>query len=121
MNLKAALLDADAQRRAAMIAGDVEALGRLLSDDLIWTHSSGKTDSKRAFLEAIGSGVVVYTALEVTDVQVSAHGNIFLCHGTLQGSASRNGVAKNLSSRFLSVWKRDSDAFEMLAWQSTGI
>ncbi|MCB1684659.1 MAG: nuclear transport factor 2 family protein [Pseudomonadales bacterium] len=121
MKLEVALLEADAQRRAAMIAGDVSVLDRLLSDDLIWTHSSGKSDSKSALLEAIGSRAVVYTALEVTDVRVSAHGAIFLCHGTLQGSASRNAVAKNLSSRFLSVWKHESGTFELLAWQSTGI
>ena len=121
MNLDAALLDADAKRRKAMIAGDVATLDELLSDELNWTHSSGKSDSKTTFLQGIGSGVVVYSALDVSDVSVSAHGDIFLYHGVLQGRASREGVEKNLSSRFLSVWKHRGGAFKMLAWQSTGI
>ncbi len=104
-----------------MIAADITVLGSLLSDELIWIHSSGKSDSKSAFLASIGSGAVVYGALDVADVSVSAHGNVFLCHGTLHGTASRNGVEKNLNSRFLSVWKHHEGAFELLAWQSTGI
>ncbi len=121
MDLETALLEADARRRNAMIAADIATLGGLLSDDLIWIHSSGKLDSKSGLLASIGSGVVVYGALDVTDIRVSTHGEVFLCHGTLHGTASRNGVEKNLASRFSSVWKHRNGSFEMLAWQSTGI
>jgi hypothetical protein len=34
------------ERYAAMIASDVEALGRLLSDRLVYSHSTGDHDSK---------------------------------------------------------------------------
>ena len=36
------------ERYAAMIASDVEALGRLLSDRLVYSHSTGGHDSKAA-------------------------------------------------------------------------
>jgi len=36
----------EVERYAAMIAGDVEALGRLLSDRLVYSHSTGDHDSK---------------------------------------------------------------------------
>ena len=116
-----ALLEADAARRAAMIVGDVMALERLLSDELIWTHSSGRTEGKAAFLAGLASATVVYTALDVADVVVTRHDDLFLCHGTLHGRASRDGVEKTLNNRFLSVWKRYGDSFQLLAWQSTGI
>jgi ketosteroid isomerase-like protein len=121
MTEKNKLLEADAARRAAMVAGDAEALERLLSDELIWTHSSGRTDSKASFLEGIASGTVRYLALDVADVQVARYGEVLVCHGTLDGRASRDGVEKTLASRFLSVWRRRDDTFELLAWQSTAL
>ena len=121
MNGKAAVLEADARRRAAMIRGDADTLSTLLADDLIWTHSSGKTDDKASFLRGIASGTVLYSALDVSGVTVSQHNDLFICHGILQGRASRDGKEKSLNSRFLSVWKHSGDSFELLAWQSTGI
>jgi ketosteroid isomerase-like protein len=116
-----AVLAADARRRAAMVAGDATALGALLDDDLIWTHSSGKTDGKRSFLEGIASGTVRYLSLEADGVGVIQRGNVFICHGLLNGRASRDGVEKTLSNRFLAVWERTESGFRMVAWQSTGL
>jgi ketosteroid isomerase-like protein len=121
MDEKEVLLAADARRRAAMIAADATTLAALLGDELVWTHSSGRTDNKTAFLEGIVSGTVVYLALDVADVVVSQLGEAFVCHGTLHGRARRGGVEKSLHNRFLSVWRRRGDGFAMVAWQSTGI
>lgn len=115
-----ALLAADARRRAAMIAGDAEALGALLAEELVWTHSSGKTDTRDSFLEGIASRSVTYLRLDVDDVSVWQHGDVFVCHGLLNGLASRDGVEKSLRNRFLAVWVRSPGAFRMIAWQSTG-
>ena len=120
MNDTSAVLEADARRRAAMISADAHTLSSLLSEDLIWTHSSGKTDDKATFVQGIASGTVQYLALDTADVTVSQHDDLFICHGTLDGRASRDGVEKTLRSRFLSVWKRRNERFELLAWQSTG-
>ena len=114
------LLEADQQRREAMIGADVAALADLLSDDLIWTHSSGKTDDKASFLEKIESGTTVYHTLEVEDVVISRHGELYICHGILTGTATAGGTRKDLRNRYLSVWKREQGGFRMLAWQSTG-
>jgi ketosteroid isomerase-like protein len=114
------VLAADARRRAAMIAGDADTLASLLGDELVWTHSSGKTDDKAAFLAGIASRAVVYTALDVAEVTVARHGDAYVCHGTLNGRASRDGVEKALRNRFLSVWKRSGNSLQMVAWQSTG-
>jgi ketosteroid isomerase-like protein len=120
MNDIEALLEADAQRRSAMIAADIETLDRLLSDDLIWTHSSGRTDDKAALLEGIAAGTVRYLALDVSSVHTARYGEVLISHGDLHGRASRDGVEKRLENRFLSVWRMRGDAFELLAWQSTG-
>ena len=115
-----ALLRADAQRRQAMIAADTVQLEKRLSDELTWTHSSGRTEGKREIIHAITSKSVDYLSLETADVVVSEHNQVFICHGTLLGLASRNGVEKELRNKFLSVWHQSGSSFEMLAWQSTG-
>lgn len=120
MNDHPDLMAADAARRRAMIAGDTGALAGLLADDLVWTHSSGKTDDKTSFLSGIASGTVQYHALDVEEVRVLERTELFVCQGTLVGRASRDGVEKPLRNRFLSVWERRGDALRMLAWQSTG-
>lgn len=114
------VLEADAARRAAMISGDAEVLAGFLDDDLIWTHSSGKTDTRHSFLDGIASGVVQYLALETEDVTVFQRDDVLICHGLLNGRASRDGVEKALRNRFLSVWISDGEHMRMIAWQSTG-
>lgn len=114
------LYHVDVVRREAMISGDVSALGRILSDELVWTHSSGKTEDKNAMLHAIDSKTVCYQTLTIEEYSISQHGELFIYHGILNGSANREGVEKNLRSKFLSVWRLSGSLYEMLAWQSTG-
>ena len=121
MSIEETLRRTDRRRRQAMIEADGEALGALLADDLIWTHSSGKTDGKRSFIEKIRSKAVLYLALDVEDDVVSSHGDVMLHHGTLTGRVSADAGERTLANRFLAVWKRAGDGFELIAWQSTGL
>ncbi len=120
MNNEQALLSADSARRDAMISGDMNALDRLLSEELVWTHSSGKTEGKAAVMAAIKSGSVTYKVLSIDEYTITQHNDISIYLGVLNGSASRNGVEKNLKSKFLSVWKKKDASYRMLVWQSTG-
>jgi ketosteroid isomerase-like protein len=114
------LQETDWRRRQAMIAADVAGLERLLAEELIWTHSSGKTDDKQSFLEKIAAKAVDYQSLEVTDDVVSSQGDVMIHHGTLTGRVAVDGVEKALRNRFLSVWQWRDGTFVLLAWQSTG-
>lgn len=114
------LRDADQRRRDAMIAADAQALGGLLADDLVWTHSSGGRDDKAAFLERIAAATTRYLELTVSDDAVSEHPTLLLHHGTLTGRAVVNGQEKALRNRFLAVWRDDAGRLELMAWQSTG-
>ena len=112
-------MQADARRRQAMIHGDVDALLTLLADDLTWTHSSGKTETKTEFINAIASGSVQYEALEIADDEVRGNGSILVHNGVLTGAASRDGASKTLHARFLSIWRCEHEHYELMAWQST--
>ena len=113
------LLQADAERRQAMIAADTSALARLLAEDLIWTHSSGKTESKGEVIQALAEGVVAYETLEVAQDRVLRSGESYVHQGVLNGRAVRDGETKLLNARFLSVWQETRGQLQLVAWQST--
>tara|TARA_B100000953_G_scaffold240300_1_gene201940 strand:- start:24 stop:452 length:429 start_codon:yes stop_codon:yes gene_type:complete len=113
------LISADLERRRAMIEADEEALERLFSDELTWTHSSGKTESKTEMIAAILGRDVVYEALDVEEAQVRCSGDLCVHNGILQGSASRAGQTKLLRAKFLAVWRAIDDDLILIAWQST--
>ena len=115
------LMIADAARRSAMISADLDALTSLLHDDLVWTHSSGRTDGRSALLESIASGSVAYESLDVSEPRISQQDDIFIYSGIVKGNVQKDGVPKSLENKFLSVWKKSGTDYQMLAWQSTGI
>ena len=117
-----ALMKADTKRRVAMVAGDVVALGDYLAEDLSWTHSSGKTDSKESFLAVMASGSTVYHSLDVRDTKVRIFGDIFVLEGVVFGDVTKDGLDRKLVNRFITVWQqREHDVFQLQAWQSTGL
>ena len=112
---------ADAARRAAMVTANVEALSQHLATDLVWTHSSGRTDDKAAVLDTIASRSVEYLSLDTEELSTSMHGDICLCFGVVAGRVRKDGAERDLRNKFLSVWKHTDAGWQMLAWQSTGL
>ncbi len=112
---------ADAARRATMVAADAAALAAYLTEDLTWTHSSGRTDDRQAVLDTIADGAVRYLSLEATDVQVRTVGDAVIATGEVAGRVRKDGQERDLRNRFISVWRYEAGALRMMAWQSTGL
>jgi hypothetical protein len=55
---------ADDVRVAATLAGDIDALKAIYSDEMYYAHSSGKLDSKSSQLEGIATGLYKYTKFD---------------------------------------------------------
>jgi ketosteroid isomerase-like protein len=116
------LIAADAGRRAALVAGDVGLMMACLADDLSWTHSSGKTDSKAGFVATMLAGTTIYHSLDVRDLQARAFGNVFVLEGVVFGDVTKEGQDRKLVNRFITVWRKRLDgSFALHAWQSTGL
>src|SRR5258707_6679259 len=61
---EAAVLAAQKERLQAMVRSDLDALGRLLPDDLTYTHASGVADTKASLLASIAAGKLEYQAFD---------------------------------------------------------
>jgi hypothetical protein len=115
----AEVLAADDARYAAMIAQDYEALGRLLADDLLYTHSTAVTDTKAEYLAALRSGKYRYRAARREGTSVRVHDAIAIVNGRSFLEVDVDGVPKSLANVFVNVWVRTPAGWRMTAWQST--
>lgn len=118
---KAVIHEFENRRYAAMCQADVATLAALLADSLVYTHSSGSTDSKSSYLEGVRSKKWQYQKIErpVEDIQVN--GDCAIVTGQVRIEVLINGTSKVLNSRYINVWIKGSQGWQMAAWQSTPI
>ena len=117
----AAVLAAQKERMQAMVRGDVEALGRLLPDDLTYTHASGVIDTKASLLASIKSGKLKYKSIDPGQPHVRVYGNTAVLTGTatVQVESTMAGPAP-FQIHFTDVYvKKGAGPWQAVAWQST--
>ena len=109
----------DAERMGAMVAGDLEALGRILADDLTYVHTSAAIDTKQSILESIGNGNLNYRKMAARDVQVRDYGDSAILRGQADVEVRSGGNDLTFSLEFTNVYVNGDDGWQMVAWQST--
>ena len=55
------IIDLDKKRMTAMAEKDIRTLNDIISDDLVYTHSSARLDTKQSLIGNMESGSTVYT------------------------------------------------------------
>jgi ketosteroid isomerase-like protein len=113
------IIDLDKKRLQAMAKKDIATLNALLSNDLVYTHSSARLDTKQSLIGAMESGTTVYTAVEPFDVQAQDLGDTVVLTGAARIHVTSNGRPINFSVRFTDVYANKGGQWQMVAWQST--
>jgi ketosteroid isomerase-like protein len=113
------IIELDKQRMTAMAQKDVATLNRLLSDDLVYTHSSARLDTKQSLIGNMESGSTVYTAVEPSDVKAQDLGDTVILTGACRISVMAQGRPNSFSVRFTDVYANKGGQWQMVAWQST--
>jgi hypothetical protein len=90
MSSEKEILSLEDKRIAAMLAKDLKALEDMLHEQLLYTHSSGITDTKGSWLDSIKSGNVKYKSAPFSERKVL----------------------------FLNAWTRTPQGWKFVAWQS---
>jgi ketosteroid isomerase-like protein len=83
------IIELDKKRMAAMSKKDIATLNALLSDDLVYTHSSARLDTKQSLIGAMESGATVYTSVEPSEVKAQDLGDAVVLTG-VAGSRRRS-------------------------------
>ena len=113
------IIDLDRKRMNAMAQKDIATLNALLSDNLIYTHSTARLDTKKSFIEAMESGRTVYTGVEPSDVKAQDLGTAVVLTGMARMHVMSNGRPNNFGVRFTDVYINNGGQWQMVAWQST--
>jgi ketosteroid isomerase-like protein len=105
------------------VRGDVEALGRIFDDDLVWTSPRGQVADKQKALE-IASGVVEYDLYESEEMDVRLYGDeeeVAVVVGKVhrEGRAGEEGQDIGGRSRYTRVWARRPEGWRLVAVQMT--
>jgi len=113
------IIDLDRKRMNAMAQKDIATLNSLLSDDLVYTHSTARLDTKKSLIEAMESGRTVYTGVEPSDVKAQDLGTAVVLTGIARIHVMSNGKPNNFGVRFTDVHVNKGDEWQMVTWQST--
>lgn len=113
------IIDLDKKRMTAMAQKDVATLNALLSEDLVYTHSTARLDTKQSLVGAMESGATVYTSVEPSDVKAQDLGDAVVLTGSCRISVTSSGRPNSFSVRFTDVYANRGGRWQMVAWQST--
>ena len=113
------IIDLDKKRMTAMAQKDVATLNALLADDLVYTHSTARLDTKQSLIGNMESGATVYTAVEPSDVKAQDLGDTVVLTGSCRISVISGGRPNSFSVRFTDIYANKGGRWQMVAWQST--
>src|SRR5690606_39491036 len=115
------LFEADDERCRAMLAHDLDALARVLADDVVYTHSSAVVDTKEQYLQSLREGRTRYLAAQRQSAQVRLYGPVAVMHGHVIMQIESGGKKKDLNNLFQSVWIERDGRWLLTSWASTVI
>ena len=98
---------------------DVHALEEILADDLSYTHSTGRLESKAEFISSLTSGRTKYKSIERDDIKVRHYGDTAVVTGSAKFYVNANDQDIKFQVRFTDVYAKRDDVWRMVAWQST--
>jgi hypothetical protein len=114
-----AVRSAEQARFTAMTTGKYDDLGRLLGDDLIYTHSNALVDTKASYIESMTSGALTYHKIDATDMKVRVYGTTAIITASATMAVTSKGQAATNHLRYTDVWVLRDGRWQMIGWQST--
>jgi uncharacterized protein (TIGR02246 family) len=114
-----AISELERRRFAAMLAGDFDDFAAVCDPDLIYTHSTGATDSLESYLAKCRAGYYVYHRIEHPVAKIVVAGPTSLVLGEMHADLTVGGVRKQLRNSSLAVWVNRAGAWRLIAYQPT--
>jgi hypothetical protein len=114
-----AALRADKARIAAMVAGNADALGQLMSDQLRFVHSDGRVESKADYVRNLMAGDTAYADAKTSEVEtMQVSPDVVVVLGVQEMRKRLGPTWSDIKLRYLAVWRNEFGVWKMIAWQS---
>ena len=102
------------------LSGDFDALADVLSDNLLYGHSTGTLDSKTSMLKLLREGTVEYVSIEsALDAVTPLASDVVVVSGLLTTGVKVFGQPKSLSGRYMAVWRQRDGRWQLEALQGS--
>jgi uncharacterized protein (TIGR02246 family) len=105
--IREAVASAGQRHLAAAMAADTEALGELIADDVLYSHSDGIAEDKAAYLAKVASGIYLKIRMENSPDHIRVLGDdVAVVRGTTTSNSAPDSPYRmdNLKASILDVW-----------------
>lgn len=120
--MMSSVLETESLRFGAMTRKDTAFLKNLLSDDLVYIHSNGLTETKQEHLHAIASGAIVYRSMDrKAGTRMRRYGKWAITNGAMHVTGLLNGNPFELQLRYTAIYRKKKGMWRLLNWQSTRV
>jgi ketosteroid isomerase-like protein len=113
------IIELDKKRMTAMAQKDIATLNELIADDLTYTHSSARLDTKQSLIGNMESGSTLYTSVVPSDVKAQDLGDTVVLTGSCRICVNSGGRPNSFGVRFTDVYANRGGRWQMVTWQST--
>jgi ketosteroid isomerase-like protein len=108
--------DVEMQLQQAMVKNDVQALERLIHDDLVFIDVEGNVQGKRDDIDSHASGAMVQTAVEFVEEPVmQLHGETAVVAVKAHVKVQLQGNPVEALCRYLRVWLFQDERWQILS------
>jgi uncharacterized protein (TIGR02246 family) len=111
----------EALRLHYLTTNDLEPLGAMLCETLVYTHSSGHRQNKAQFLESLRSGEMKYLSINHDSINIDIYGGTTaVVTGTTRFHVqSKTAGMHDVHLLYLLVYVKEDGRWKVAAWQST--
>jgi uncharacterized protein (TIGR02246 family) len=103
----------------SLVKADLDALGRLYADDLVYVHSGGNIETKAQFLDRVRKGGLKYQKLELVDPKVRVLGQAAVVNGAFDVTVVVDGAPMNHRVIYTHVYAQRNGEWRLVAHQTT--
>ncbi len=106
----------------AMIAQDLVALNEILSDDLLYVHSTAVAETKDGYLTGVRDGLYEYGWIESDAVTAGVCGDVAVQTGKTRMSVGERGQPRVAIDLLVTlVWKREPQGWRLWRRHATRV
>ncbi|WP_322028588.1 nuclear transport factor 2 family protein [Paraburkholderia sp. J76] len=112
----------EAARCRALVAADIEALDRLVADDVVHVHANGKADDKAAYL-AMVKGAIRFLSAEREALEVRVYDGLAVVTGPLRQSIELTATGQRIDMHVMTtqVWQQQAAGWRQVSFQATNL
>jgi ketosteroid isomerase-like protein len=111
----------DKARIAALLSRDRKALEEILSDQLIYVHSSGREETKELYVDRVVKAEYDYRSFVITRRDLHLLNEVVFDNGDSEIDIVVNGNFREIAGRYLMVWRKEDGRWRLFRFHSAPI